>query len=46
MNDIYFDIDNLTQKIYLLADDLNESNYKVIADQLKRLIINFWRGNN
>lgn len=46
MNDNYFDIDNLTQKIYLLADDIKADNYKVIANLIKNLIIHFWKGDN
>lgn len=42
-NNIYFELDNLLQKIYMLADDTKQSNYKTISTLIKDLIMDFWR---
>lgn len=46
MNDIYFDIDNLLQKLYILADDIKATNYKPISTLIKDLIMDFWKDNH
>lgn len=42
-NDIYFEIDNLLQKLYILADDMKSTNYKTISTLIKDLIMHFWK---
>ena len=42
-NNIYFELDNLLQKIYMLADDVKNTNYKTISTLIKDLIMSFWK---